>query len=194
MLGAQAQARWEIEMARTILADRKRLLVLGLLVLPILAGSVALAAPVGDAMPEFLGGEKAYSPTFFSAGIFVVSIFIGLCAGLITGCIGAGGGFVIAPALMSAGIRGILAVGTDLFHIFAKAIMGTVIHRRLGNVNVALAITFLVGAILGANGGKTHRLQGVADNLQLYRIVFDNENGGLHRSPHLGWGRFECLF
>ena len=25
MLGAQAQARWEIEMARTILADRKRL-------------------------------------------------------------------------------------------------------------------------------------------------------------------------
>ena len=72
MLGAQAQARWEIDMARTILADRKRLLILGLLVLPILAGSVALAAPIGDAMPEFLGGEKAYSPTFFSVGIFGV--------------------------------------------------------------------------------------------------------------------------
>ncbi len=159
MLGAQAQARWEIEMARTILADRKRLIILGLLVLPILAGGVALAAPIGEVMPEFLGGEKAYSPTFFSAGIFVVSIFIGLCAGLITGCIGAGGGFVIAPALMSAGIRGILAVGTDLFHIFAKAIMGTVIHRRLGNVNVALAVTFLVGAIVGATvGGAINRL------------------------------------
>ena len=159
MLGAQAQARWEIDMARTILADRKRLLILGLLILPILAGSIALAAPIGDAMPEFLGGEKAYSPTLFSAGIFGVSVFIGLCAGLITGCIGAGGGFVIAPALMSAGIRGILAVGTDLFHIFAKAIMGTVIHRRLGNVNVALAITFLVGAILGATvGGAINRV------------------------------------
>ena len=57
-------------------------------------------------------------------------------AGLITGCIGAGGGFIIAPALMSAGIKGILAVGTDLFHIFAKAIMGSVIHRKLGNVSV----------------------------------------------------------
>jgi len=159
MLGAQAQARWEIDMARTILADRKRLLILGLLVLPILAGSVALAAPISDVMPEFLGGEKAYSPTFFSTGIFGVSIFIGLCAGLITGCIGAGGGFVIAPALMSAGIRGILAVGTDLFHIFAKAIMGTVIHRRLGNVNVALAVTFLVGAIFGATvGGMINRV------------------------------------
>ncbi len=153
MLGARAQARWEIEMAGTILADRKRLFVLGLLVVPAIVGSVAFADPIGEALPNFIGGEKAYSPTFFSTGIFVVSVFIGLCAGLITGCIGAGGGFVIAPALMSAGIRGILAVGTDLFHIFAKAIMGTVIHSRLGNVNVALAVTFLLGAIGGATAG-----------------------------------------
>jgi ammonia channel protein AmtB len=32
---------------------------------------------------------------------------------------------VITPALMAAGVKGILAVGTDVFHIFAKAIMGT---------------------------------------------------------------------
>jgi uncharacterized membrane protein YfcA len=54
---------------------------------------------------------------------------------------------------MSAGIKGILAVGTDLFHIFAKAIMGSVIHRKLGNVNVPLALVFLIGAILGATAG-----------------------------------------
>jgi uncharacterized membrane protein YfcA len=85
--------------------------------------------------------------------VFVASILIGLCAGLITGCIGAGGGFIIAPALMSAGVKGILAVGTDLFHIFAKAIMGSVIHRKLGNVSVPLAVTFLIGAIGGATAG-----------------------------------------
>jgi hypothetical protein len=80
-------------------------------------------------------------------------------AGLITGCIGAGGGFIIAPALMSAGIKGILAVGTDLFHIFAKAIMGSVIHRKLGNVSVPLAVVFLVGAIIGATvGGLVNRM------------------------------------
>ena len=79
-------------------------------------------------------------------------------AGLITGCIGAGGGFIIAPALMSAGIKGILAVGTDLFHIFAKAIMGSVIHRKLGNVSVPLAAVFLIGAIVGATlGGLINR-------------------------------------
>jgi len=54
---------------------------------------------------------------------------------------------------MSAGIKGILAVGTDLFHIFAKAIMGTVIHRRLGNVSVPLALIFLLGSIFGATTG-----------------------------------------
>jgi uncharacterized membrane protein YfcA len=86
-------------------------------------------------------------------GIFLASILIGLAAGLITGCIGAGGGFIIAPALMSAGIKGILAVGTDLFHIFAKAIMGSVIHRKLGNICVPLAIVFVIGAVLGATAG-----------------------------------------
>ena len=54
---------------------------------------------------------------------------------------------------MSAGIKGILAVGTDLFHIFAKAIMGSVIHRKLGNVSVPLAVVFLIGAIIGATAG-----------------------------------------
>jgi uncharacterized membrane protein YfcA len=158
-LGARAHARWELETARTILGDRKRLIVLFLLILPIFIVGFVYAAPVGDTMPEILGGKKAYSPAFFTAVIFTASILIGLGAGLITGCIGAGGGFVIAPALMSAGIRGILAVGTDLFHIFAKAIMGSVIHRKLGNVNIPLALTFLLGAIAGATcGGIINRV------------------------------------
>ena len=101
------------------------------MLLPALLISVALAAD----LPAQLGGEKAYTPSFYSTNIFLVSIAIGLCAGLITGCIGAGGGFIITPALMSAGVRGILAVGTDLLHIFAKAIMGTAVHRKLGNVS-----------------------------------------------------------
>jgi hypothetical protein len=153
MMGARAHAKWELNVSNTILGDRKRLLVLGLLTIPVILGSIAFADQVGGALPELLGGKKAYSPAFYSTGIFIVSILIGMGAGLITGCIGAGGGFIIAPALMSAGIKGILAVGTDLFHIFAKAIMGSVIHRKLGNVSVPLAIVFLIGAIIGATAG-----------------------------------------
>ena len=153
MLATRAHARWELNVSNTILGDRKRLVILGLLLIPVVLGGIAFADQVGEAMPDLLGGKKAYSPAFYSTWIFIVSILIGLAAGLITGCIGAGGGFIIAPALMSAGIKGILAVGTDLFHIFAKAIMGSVIHRKLGNVSVPLAAVFLIGAIIGATGG-----------------------------------------
>jgi len=159
IMGARAHATWEINVSNTILGDRKRMLILGLLTLPVLFGGIAVADQLGGALPEVLGGKKAYSPAFYSTFIFVVSILIGLIAGLITGCIGAGGGFVIAPALMSAGIKGILAVGTDLFHIFAKAIMGSTIHRKLGNVSVPLAVVFLIGAVIGATvGGLINRV------------------------------------
>ena len=149
MLASTAHARWEIEMSSNILKSRKRLWILGLLLLPAILFAVAQASD----LPEILGGKEAYTPAFYSIKIFLITILIGLCAGLVTGCIGAGGGFIITPALMSAGIKGILAVGTDLFHIFAKAIMGTAVHKKLGNVSVSLAIAFLVGSALGSTGG-----------------------------------------
>ena len=157
--GTRVFAQWEINNSTIILKDRRRVILLCILVLPILCGGIVFADQIGDTMQQFLGGKKAYSPAFYSTGIFIVSILIGMGAGLITGCIGAGGGFIIAPALMSAGIKGILAVGTDLFHIFAKAIMGSVIHRKLGNVSVPLAVVFLLGAIIGATlGGFINRV------------------------------------
>ncbi len=142
-----AHAKWDYETSMSILRDRKKMLILGLLLIPALLTTGVLAAD------DYLGGYKAYQPAYYTPTIFVVSILVGLCAGLITGCIGAGGGFIITPALMSAGVKGILAVGTDLFHIFAKAIMGTAIHRKLGNVSVGLAVAFLVGSGIGVTGG-----------------------------------------
>jgi uncharacterized protein len=158
MAGARAHAKWEKEMSDRILSDRKRLVILGLLVLPILLGGMVYADELTTSLPGILGGKMAYSPAFYTPTIFFASIGIGVGAGLITGCIGAGGGFIIAPALMSAGVKGIMAVGTDLFHIFAKAIMGSVLHRKLGNISVSLALTFLIGAIGGATvGGMLNR-------------------------------------
>jgi len=158
MMGARAHAKWELDTSNTILRDRKRLAILGLLLIPIIIGGVAFADEVAGALPSMLGGKTAYTPAFYTTTIFFASIAVGLVAGLITGCIGAGGGFIIAPALMSAGVKGILAVGTDLFHIFAKAIMGSVLHRKLGNVSVALAAVFLIGSMGGATlGGYINR-------------------------------------
>ena len=104
MAGAVAHARWEIDVSNTVFRDKKRLLLLALLLVPVFLGGYVYADQIGGALPEVLGGKKAYSPAYYSTGIFIVSILIGLGAGLITGCIGAGGGFIIAPALMSAGM------------------------------------------------------------------------------------------
>ncbi len=158
MKGSQAHARWELEMSTNILKSRTRKGLLLLLLLPILIGGIAIAAGDGSGLPNVLGGKTAYMPSHYTNAIFFASVFVGLCAGLITGCIGAGGGFIIAPALMSVGVKGILAVGTDLFHIFAKAIMGSVLHRKLGNISMSLAVTFLIGSIGGASlGGMLNR-------------------------------------
>jgi uncharacterized protein len=137
-----AHAQWDYEVSMSIIKNRKKLLILGLLLLPIFAVSFLEAA-------DMLGSKTAYAPAFYTTTIFLVSMAVGLAAGLITGCIGAGGGFIITPALMAAGVKGILAVGTDLFHIFAKAIMGTTVHKKLGNVSGKLAIAFLVGSAGG---------------------------------------------
>ena len=134
-----AHAKWDYEVSMSIIRNRKKMLILLAMVTPILAISMLDAA-------DLIGGKTAYAPAHYSNLIFMVSIAVGLAAGLITGCIGAGGGFIITPALMAAGVKGILAVGTDVFHIFAKAIMGTTVHKKLGNVSTKLAIAFLVGS------------------------------------------------
>lgn len=150
MEASRSYARWDYENSMNILRSKKKLLLILLMFLPVLLPALAHAS---SALPAALGGKAAYAPSFFSPKIFYASIAIGLCAGLITGCIGAGGGFIITPALMSVGVKGILAVGTDQFHIFAKAIMGTSVHSKLGNVHVGLAIAFLVGSGIGVTGG-----------------------------------------
>jgi hypothetical protein len=146
-----AHAKWDYEVSMSIIHNRKKMWIMLLLLLPIVAVSWVEAGGM-------LGGKTAYAPAFYSDAIFAVSIAVGLAAGLITGCIGAGGGFIITPALMAAGVKGILAVGTDVFHIFAKAIMGTTVHKKLGNVSTKLAIAFLVGSGAGTFiGGSINR-------------------------------------
>jgi len=158
MAGATAQAKWEKNISNTILRSRKRLLLLALLIIPIFIVSYALADNGGLSLPDVVGGHEAYGPAEYAIGIFLGAVVVGLIAGLITGCIGAGGGFVITPALMSIGVKGIMAVGTDLFHIFAKAIMGATLHGKMGNINIRIAVFFVIGSVAGATlGGIINR-------------------------------------
>ena len=155
MAGSRWYGNWQIENSKFILEKRKKLLFILLIPLALFAGlELANAAE----LPNIIGGKTAYAPSFATVQMFSISLLIGLVAGLLTGCIGAGGGFILTPALMSVGVKGIMAVGTDMFHIFAKAIMGATIHRKMGNVNVALAAVFVIGSLSGATvGGLVQR-------------------------------------
>jgi uncharacterized protein len=150
------QAKWEIETSQRILARRKKYLFLA--VLPILLVFVMQSPTVAEALPDkvpVLGGSTAFMPCFANPTMFCGSIFVGLIGGLIAGAIGAGGGYVLTPALMSFGVRGIMAVGTDQFHIFAEAIMGTTLHKKMGNVHLGLAALFVTGSLCGVTIGGT---------------------------------------
>ena len=152
---AASQARWEREVSAAVLGSRKRLLWLLLLALPVFLLAPSQAAQILPEKIPILGGSRAFMPSFVTETMFFGSILVGLIAGLITGVIGAGGGYILTPALMSFDVRGIMAVGTDQFHLFAKAIVGTVIHRRLGNVHLGLAAWFVVGSLVGVTAGGT---------------------------------------
>ena len=78
IMGARVFAQWEITNSNTILHDRKRIILLCILILPILCGGIVFADQISSAMPQLLGGKKAYSPAFYSTGVFIVSILIGM--------------------------------------------------------------------------------------------------------------------
>lgn len=90
----------------------KRLLLLGVFALLMLLASVAM-----------IKGRKDYEPDLeFNIPLIIVQ---GLLIGFLTGLVGAGGGFLIIPALvLLTGLPFKTAVGTSLFIIAINSLMG----------------------------------------------------------------------
>jgi uncharacterized membrane protein YfcA len=80
-----------------------------------------------------------------------VLVAIGAGAGLYSGFLGLGGGFVIVPSLMRwCGMSVKRAIGTSLLTIAVLAIPGTLTHWYLGNIDWALAAWLALGVVPGA--------------------------------------------
>lgn len=76
---------------------------------------------------------------------------IGIAAGLSSGFLGLGGGFVVVPVLVRfLGFEAKRAVGTSLVVVLMLAVPGTITHYVLGHVDVSLALCLSLGAIPGA--------------------------------------------
>ena len=95
---------------------------------------------------------------------------IGLIAGLASGYVGVGGGFIMVPLMLAVlGIPMSLASGTSLIAIMILAIPGVIEQGLLGNIESLAGIAIVVGSIPGALVGA--RLVRMVPERQL-RFIF----------------------
>lgn len=95
---------------------------------------------------------------------------IGLVAGLASGYVGVGGGFIMVPLMLAIlDIPMSLASGTSLIAIMILAIPGVIEQGLLGNIDYLAGIAIVVGSIPGALVGA--RLVRVVPERQL-RFIF----------------------
>jgi uncharacterized membrane protein YfcA len=103
-----------------------------------------------------------------SVNIFLI-FAMGAFVGLLSGIFGVGGGFLMTPLLIMAGIPPTVAAASDSNQIVGASTSGTLAHYRLGNVDFKMGILLLVGGVLGGTAGvyiiKALRHMGNADFL-----------------------------
>ena len=103
------------------------------------AGSSEIAADTGKSFPRLSRKQLASGAA------------IGLGAGLASGYVGVGGGFIMVPLMLSlVGISMKQASGTSLIAVMLLAIPGTIEQGLLGNIDYMAGIAVAVGSIPGA--------------------------------------------
>lgn len=81
----------------------------------------------------------------------LVGAAIGLVAGVASGYVGVGGGFIMVPMMLSlVGISMRQASGTSLIAVMILAVPGVIEQALLGNINYAAGIAIAIGSIPGA--------------------------------------------
>lgn len=101
------------------------------------SGEPAAAAPSDDAPP--------------SRKQLLQGVAIGLIAGLASGYVGVGGGFIMVPLMLSIiGIPMRKASGTSLIAVMILAIPGVIEQGIIGNINYLAGIAIVIGTIPGA--------------------------------------------
>ncbi len=84
-----------------------------------------------------------------------IFLFLGMGAGVgfLSGLFGVGGGFLMTPLLIFAGIPPAVAVATEANQIVASSVSGALAHWRRGNVDLRMGIVLLLGGFLGSTLG-----------------------------------------
>jgi uncharacterized membrane protein YfcA len=124
----------------------KRLLVMGLFAILMLAASISMIRGGKKAEPETEGELKYNYPLILAEGVVV---------GILTGLVGAGGGFLIIPALVKfSGLSMKKAVGTSLLIIAAKSLFGFIGDAQRLEIEWGFLLIITALAIAGIFAGN----------------------------------------
>ncbi len=124
------------------------LLVGAIVVLIVVAGAAVDVIPLADAATA-----TVYLPVADQSMNVLLVVGAGFAVGVLSGMTGVGGGFLMTPLLMTIGVPSAVAVGTDSAQIAGTGSSGALAHSRLGNVDIKLGLTILVGSFLGGTFG-----------------------------------------
>ncbi len=119
------------------------------------AGASAAAARAGAALDQAASAPSPTDADKLSRKQLLLGGAIGLAAGVASGYVGVGGGFLMVPLFLSViGIDMRKASGTSLLAVMILAIPGVIQQAIMGNINyvagIAIAIGSIPGAIIGA--------------------------------------------
>ncbi|WP_080801212.1 sulfite exporter TauE/SafE family protein [Arabiibacter massiliensis] len=141
---AQISPAWAIMLAAA--------LIIGWSAVKMLGKAFKMKSKPKDASASAAVAEPAdTAPTKLTRRQLLIGVAIGLVAGLASGYVGVGGGFIMVPLMLSfVGIAMRQASGTSLIAVMILAIPGAVEQALLGNINFSAGIAVVVGSIPGA--------------------------------------------
>jgi len=133
MIGARGGAA---VMARM---SERQLRVAFMLLMLFVAARLLIGADATGASPDETG----------AAAFLLPGLAIGLLAGLASALFGIGGGLIMVPLMVLAGMPQHLAQGTSLVAIVPSAIVGARAHQRRGYLQIAAVIPMGIGGVIG---------------------------------------------
>lgn len=112
------------------------------------AGAAAASSPTAEADG---GAAEGVAAPKLSGRQLALGALIGLGAGLASGYVGVGGGFIMVPLMLAfLGIPLKLASGTSLLAVMLLAVPGTIEQGLLGNIDYLAGIVVALGSVPGA--------------------------------------------
>ncbi len=86
--------------------------------------------------------------------LYTVFVAFGLMIGVLFGFFGMGGSFLVTPALLVMGYPAPVAVGSGMAFVFGTAVIATLKHHDLGQVDYKLGGIMIVGTAVGIEVGR----------------------------------------